>query len=256
MPRWARGTLAPMPGDRRPHRSGSTRSRHARGHASSSSSSRWSSTSSGTSWSAGSITSAPTSRKSSGPALGVYRGSGSLGASIHPADRRAVLVSWEKAWRNGSAYRAEYRMVRPDGEEVWVRDSCVLVLSHAGTRLAWQGVIEDLTTEKRSREGVRASEAEYRALVERLPAVVYEMGPDDERRTLYVSPHVEEVLGYTRAEWLDQPDIWIELLHADDREVVLAAARPAQRDGRALGPRVPLDRERRPGRLGPRPRHA
>ncbi|HET9672620.1 MAG TPA: PAS domain-containing protein, partial [Actinomycetota bacterium] len=52
-------------------------------------------------------------------------------------------------------------------------------------------------------------------------AVVYEMGPDDERRTLYVSPHVEEVLGYTRAEWLNQPDIWIELLHADDREIVL-----------------------------------
>jgi adenylate cyclase len=55
-----------------------------------------------------------------------------------------------------------------------------------------------------------------------VPAVVYEMGPDDERRTLFVSPHVEQVLGYSRDEWLDQPDIWIELLHADDREVVLA----------------------------------
>jgi PAS domain S-box-containing protein len=142
--------------------------------------------------------------------------------SIHPADRRTVLDSWEDAWRIGSAYRAEYRMVRPDGEEVWVRDSCVLVLSHSGTRMAWQGIIEDLTTEKRSLEDARTSEEKYRALVERIPAVVYEMGPDDERQTLYVSPHVEEVLGYTRAEWLDQPDIWIELLHADDREVVLA----------------------------------
>ena len=47
---------------------------------------------------------------------------------------------------------------------------------------------------------------------------MYEMGPDDERRTLYVSPHVEALLGYTRQEWLDQPDIWMELLHADDRE--------------------------------------
>jgi PAS domain S-box-containing protein len=99
----------------------------------------------------------------------------------------------------------------------------MLVLSDDGTRLAWQGVLEDLTAEKRSEEGVRTSEARYRALVERIPAVVYEMDPDDERRTLFVSPHVEEVLGYSRAEWLDQPDIWIELLHADDREVVLAA---------------------------------
>jgi PAS domain S-box-containing protein len=51
--------------------------------------------------------------------------------------------------------------------------------------------------------------------------VIYEMGPDDERRTVYVSTHVEQVLGYSRTEWLDQPDIWIELLHADDREIVL-----------------------------------
>jgi PAS domain S-box-containing protein len=142
--------------------------------------------------------------------------------SMHPADRNEAIVAWKDAWRSGTPYRAEYRMLRPDGEEVWVRDSCVLVRDGAGARLAWQGVLEDLSTEMRSQERTRSSEARYRALIERIPAVVYEMGPDDERQTLYVSPHVEEVLGYTRAEWLDQPDIWIELLHADDREVVLA----------------------------------
>ena len=45
----------------------------------------------------------------------------------------------------------------------------------------------------------------------------------DERRTLFVSPRVEEVLGYPRNEWLEQPDIWTELLHPDDRETELAA---------------------------------
>ena len=142
--------------------------------------------------------------------------------SIHPDDRDEFWRSWEDAWKRGTPFRAEYRLVRPDGEEIWVRESSVLVLSESGKRLAWQGVVEDLTAEKRSQEEVRESESRYRALVERVPAVVYEMDPDDERRTLYVSPHVEQVLGYSRAEWLDQPDIWIELLHADDREVVLA----------------------------------
>jgi PAS domain S-box-containing protein len=142
--------------------------------------------------------------------------------SIHPDDRDEFWRSWEDAWKRGTPFHAEYRLLRPDGEEMWVRESSVLVLSESGNRLAWQGVVEDLTAEKRSREEVRESESRYRALVERVPAVVYEMDPDDERRTLYVSPHVEQVLGYSRAEWLDQPDIWIELLHADDREVVLA----------------------------------
>ena len=66
-------------------------------------------------------------------------------------------------------------------------------------------------------------EARYRALVENLPAVIYQVAPDDDRRTMYVSPHVETALGYSRAEWLGQPDIWMELLHPDDREQTLAA---------------------------------
>jgi PAS domain S-box-containing protein len=143
--------------------------------------------------------------------------------SIHPEDQPRFWQRWADAWRRGTPFHAEYRLLRADGEEVWIRESSVLVLSESGHRLAWQGVVEDLTTEKRSGEDLRASESRYRALVERVPAVVYEMDPDDERRTLYVSPHVEQVLGYSRAEWLDQPDIWIELLHPDDREVVLAA---------------------------------
>jgi PAS domain S-box-containing protein len=143
--------------------------------------------------------------------------------SIHHDDQDRFWRAWEEAWKRGTPFRAEYRLLRPDGEEVWIRESSVLVLSESGHRQAWQGVVEDLTAEKRSEEDVRASESRYRALVEQVPAVVYEMDPDDERRTLYVSPQVEQVLGYSRAEWLDQPDIWIELLHADDREVVLAA---------------------------------
>jgi PAS domain S-box-containing protein len=141
--------------------------------------------------------------------------------SIHPDDLGRVSQLAERSWTDGTPFRGEYRMIRPDGEEIWVRDSCVLLLGEEGNRLAWQGVIEDITNEKRSAQHVKDSNVRYRALVERIPAVVYEMGPDDERRTLYVSPHVESVLGYSREEWLDQPDIWIELLHADDREVVL-----------------------------------
>jgi PAS domain S-box-containing protein len=142
--------------------------------------------------------------------------------SMHPEDRERIQGLRDEVWKTGAPYRSEYRMFRQDGEELWLRDASVLVVGEDGQRLAWQGVIEDITNERRAEQEIRASEARYRALVERVPAVVYEMGPDDERRTLFVSPHVEQVLGYSRAEWLDQPDIWIELLHADDREVVLA----------------------------------
>jgi PAS domain S-box-containing protein len=74
-----------------------------------------------------------------------------------------------------------------------------------------------------AQQALRESEACYRLLVENIPAVVYMVAPDVDRRTLYVSPQVERALGYTRKEWLDQPDIWTELLHPDEREQTLDA---------------------------------
>jgi PAS domain S-box-containing protein len=98
-----------------------------------------------------------------------------------------------------------------------------MVIDPATGEHTWQGVIVDLTAAKRSEDELRRSEERYRTLVEQVPAIVYEMGPDDERHTLYVSPHVEAILGYSRAEWLEQPDIWMELLDEEDRETELAA---------------------------------
>ena len=143
--------------------------------------------------------------------------------SIHPADRDRVQAEWRRSVETGTPFRCEYRIIRRNGSLIWVSDEGRLLLNGAGRPRYWQGVILDITDRRTAQEIARNSEARYQALVEGIPAVVYEMGPDDERRTLYVSPHVEEILGYTREEWLDQPDIWMELLHPDDREVQLAA---------------------------------
>jgi PAS domain S-box-containing protein len=125
--------------------------------------------------------------------------------------------------RTRTTFQAEYRIIRDDGSERWLTDEAFLVWADDGGRAWWQGLMRDVTAERAAARAMEESEARSRALVEQLPAVVYRMRPDDERRTLYVSPHVETVLGYSREEWLEQPDIWVELLHPDDREIELAA---------------------------------
>ena len=47
-----------------------------------------------------------------------------------------------------------------------------------------------------------------------------DLGPDG--RWTYVSPQVEEILGFTPAEWVSDPGLWARRLHPDDRERVLA----------------------------------
>ncbi len=142
---------------------------------------------------------------------------------IHPEDLDRVAAAWVDAVRHSDSFFCDFRLFRRDGEMLFVREAAVLIRDVDGAPVYWQGLIQDLSDRKRAEDSFRASEARYRMLVEQVPAVVYEMDPDDERRTLFVSPQVEALFGYSREEWLDQPDIWTELLHPDDREIELAA---------------------------------
>jgi diguanylate cyclase (GGDEF)-like protein/PAS domain S-box-containing protein len=65
-------------------------------------------------------------------------------------------------------------------------------------------------------------ELQARALVERLPAIVYvsEAGLDGPWH--YVSAQVETILGFAPEEWLADPRLWAKRIHPDDRERVYA----------------------------------
>jgi PAS domain S-box-containing protein len=142
---------------------------------------------------------------------------------VHPDDLDRLNADWAAAYRRQDRFECEYRWIRLDGTVIWLRDESVLVRDEQGEPLFWQGLMHDITRSKRAEEALRESEARYRLLVENIPAVVYMVAPDDNRRTLYVNPQVERTLGYSRQEWLQQPDIWMELLHPDDREPTLDA---------------------------------
>jgi diguanylate cyclase (GGDEF)-like protein/PAS domain S-box-containing protein len=75
---------------------------------------------------------------------------------------------------------------------------------------------------------------DYRGLIERLPAIVYAAEPGEHGRWHYVSPQVEEILGYSPEEWMADPGLWATRLHPDDRERVLS-----QEDPRTLQDRNP-----------------
>jgi len=58
------------------------------------------------------------------------------------------------------------------------------------------------------------AEARYRGLVEQIPAVVY---ADRGHENIYVSPQIMEILGVTQEAYLQDPDLWLKMVHPDDR---------------------------------------
>lgn len=77
---------------------------------------------------------------------------------------------------------------------------------------------------------LRESEFNYRLLTEQVPAIIYRAALDQESKPIYVSPQVA-ALGYPAEDWLSKPGIWLDLMHPDDREVVLRELEISQRSG-------------------------
>ncbi|MGA2981735.1 MAG: ATP-binding protein [Terriglobales bacterium] len=75
----------------------------------------------------------------------------------------------------------------------------------------------------RDKTQLRAAEDRYRTLVERLPAITYvaELGAGGPWH--YVSPQIQSILGFSPSEWLSDPSNWLNHIHSEDREIVLAA---------------------------------
>ena len=104
------------------------------------------------------------------------------------------------------------------------------------------------------------AEARYRALIDSLPLVTWLTEPDDRSSTLYVSPLIDELTGYSPSEWAEEPDLFTKLLHPEDRAGVLdelergkngtplrAEYRLIARDGRVVWVREETTTARDPG---------
>lgn len=144
---------------------------------------------------------------------------------VHPDDLERVQERRHDAVRRAESFTVQYRMVRADGELVWVRDEAVPVSEGARGLPVYQGVILDVTEHKDAEARLVTAEAELRRLVEQLPVVTY-LGnagaKDGERWLRYIAPGVAELTGYAPEEWLQNAELWAAIVHPDDRERAVA----------------------------------
>jgi diguanylate cyclase (GGDEF)-like protein/PAS domain S-box-containing protein len=73
-----------------------------------------------------------------------------------------------------------------------------------------------------TREGLaEPARPDYSGLLQRVPAILYTADAGELGRWHYVSPQIEEILGFTPEEWCADPTMWASRLHPDDARWVL-----------------------------------
>jgi diguanylate cyclase (GGDEF)-like protein/PAS domain S-box-containing protein len=146
---------------------------------------------------------------------------------VHPDDLSRVLEGTERVTSGGApggTNVVEYRFRHKDGSWRWMEG---VGTSYQPNEHAERGIVvsaRDITKRKGAEERLRKAEKRYRTLVERAPAITYihQQQPGSFSGTAYVSPQIEDVLGYTQGEYASDPEFWKTILHPDDRERVLA----------------------------------
>ena len=109
----------------------------------------------------------------------------------------------------------------------------------------WHHFVERLEPTAASESQLPNLEAKYRALLEQLPAVVFMAYLDRGIGEAYVSPQIEATLGFSQAEWLEDPVRWYQQIHPDDKTRWSLEAAEMFLSGKPLRSAYRLNRARR-----------
>ncbi|WP_447971782.1 PAS domain-containing hybrid sensor histidine kinase/response regulator [Nitrospira sp. M1] len=130
---------------------------------------------------------------------------------IHPEDRERVRPEHRASFQTQEPFRAEYRVIGSDGHTLWFRDEGNVMRGPDGVSFLLQGVMLNITDQKRLEDELLRWDREARTLTDHLPDIIARLDPRG--RFLYLNRWFdasrdvvpEWYLGKTATE-LDVPD--------------------------------------------------
>ncbi|HEX4773375.1 MAG TPA: PAS domain-containing protein [Bryobacteraceae bacterium] len=147
---------------------------------------------------------------------------------LHPDDRERVVQAWMQSVRTGEPFDVEHRALHKNGSYRWLTTRGLPVFDRNGRIVRWYNLITDIDDRKRAEEALRASEFNFRMMVESIPGMVLTTIAAGELE--FANQQMLAFLGKT----LDELRDWSQYLHAEDADRVLALYQGAIETGQDL----------------------
>ena len=139
----------------------------------------------------------------------------------HPDD---LADAFQLRGHFGSSERvsAEYRFRHGDGEYRWISDDFNVVTQGPGAPAQVVGSLIDVTDRKDVENAVRRANDRLNFLFSNGPGVIFTCKPWGALHTTFISESVTRLLGYEPEVCVADPNFWVDRLHPDERDGVLA----------------------------------
>ena len=150
----------------------------------------------------------------------------------HPDDREKARATIAAAIDKGERFELEYRIVRANGEEVWVAERGSAVLDPSGQPVALEGIIQDISCRKRIEHELFSTEQKYRSMFENSTLGMFQT--TESGTYLNANPALAKLYGYASPAALisDLNNISSQLYVAESRRGEFTEA--IQAKGRVL----------------------
>jgi PAS domain S-box-containing protein len=142
---------------------------------------------------------------------------------IHPDDVDRVRAEHLSLGTSTEPFRSQYRLVRPDGQLLWVHDQMVFVPSDTDDYGMWYGTLSVVSDDKMTEDALSTSAERLRLAIDGAALGTWEWSiPDD---VLHISRTFATLLGLpSQTKTLPRADLRA-LLHPDDRASLSEAMR-------------------------------
>jgi PAS domain S-box-containing protein len=122
----------------------------------------------------------------------------------------------------GEELHAENRRIRKDGTWFDALITASPIRDDDGEVIAAMGIIKDITERKRAEDKILKAQARLEYLLVSSPAVIWTAKAGDDWGATFISSNVRDQLGYEPEDFIDDSGFWVNHLHPDDKERVLA----------------------------------
>jgi PAS domain S-box-containing protein len=134
---------------------------------------------------------------------------------IHPDDKEHIIKAF--SYLKEGVQRKIYRIKHKNGNWLWFES---IGKKFESTKIK-EGVIintRDITEQIRAEKELQKKEKLYRAFIDHSPDIIYKFS--NKRGGLFYSKRIKKILGFEPQEILDNPFIWNQSIHPDDKEMV------------------------------------